>query len=324
MFPEYRPRRLRKDELIRNLTAETKINLDKLVMPVFIDETLKGPKEIESLPGLFTQTPESSEEYAKKLKKVGINAVLLFGIPETKDKEGSQAYAQDGVVQRSIKPFRKQNILVITDLCMCEYTDHGHCGILRGNDVWNDKTLDYYGKIAVSQASSGSQIIAPSGMMDGQVGAIRKALDKNGFEDIPIMAYSAKYASALYGPFRDAAKSTPSFGDRKSYQMDPANVKEAMREIELDVEEGADIIMVKPSLFYMDVIREASNRFDLPVAAYGVSGEYNMIMSAIKNRYISESAIPEYVTSAFRAGADIFITYFAEFLAERSKGKDLN
>lgn len=321
MFPEYRPRRLRANPLLRSLTGETKISLDRLIMPVFIDENLTEPQEIPSLPSIFTQTLDSVDEYAKHLKKIGVNAVLLFGIPEKKDSEGSQSFADDGVIQRSIKSFRNNDLLVVTDLCMCEYTDHGHCGILRGKEVWNDKTLDYYGKIAVSQAEAGSNIIAPSGMMDGQVKKIRNELDGNGFENIPIMAYSAKYASSLYGPFRDAAKSTPSFGDRKTYQMDPANINEAMREIELDIEEGADIIMVKPSLFYMDVIREASTIFNRPLAAYGVSGEYNMIINAVKNGFISESAINEYVTSVFRAGADIFITYFAESLAEGMKGK---
>ncbi|MCL4320004.1 MAG: porphobilinogen synthase [Candidatus Thermoplasmatota archaeon] len=321
MFPEYRPRRLRANPLLRSLTGETKISLDRLIMPVFIDENLTEPQEIPSLPSIFTQTLDSVDEYAKHLKKIGVNTVLLFGIPEKKDSEGSQSFADDGVIQRSIKSFRNNDLLVVTDLCMCEYTDHGHCGILRGKEVWNDKTLDYYGKIAVSQAEAGSNIIAPSGMMDGQVKKIRNELDGNGFENIPIMAYSAKYASSLYGPFRDAAKSTPSFGDRKTYQMDPANINEAMREIELDIEEGADIIMVKPSLFYMDVIREASTIFNRPLAAYGVSGEYNMIINAVKNGFISESAINEYVTSIFRAGADIFITYFAESLAEGMKGK---
>ncbi|EQB69072.1 porphobilinogen synthase [Cuniculiplasma divulgatum] len=321
MFPEYRPRRLRANPLLRSLTGETKISLDRLIMPVFIDENLTEPQEIPSLPSIFTQTLDSVDEYAKHLKKIGVNTVLLFGIPEKKDSEGSQSFADDGVIQRSIKSFRNNDLLVVTDLCMCEYTDHGHCGILRGKEVWNDKTLDYYGKIAVSQAEAGSNIIAPSGMMDGQVKKIRNELDGNGFENIPIMAYSAKYASSLYGPFRDAAKSTPSFGDRKTYQMDPANINEAMREIELDIEEGADIIMVKPSLFYMDVIREASTIFNRPLAAYGVSGEYNMIINAVKNGFISESAINEYVTSVFRAGADIFITYFAESLAEGMKGK---
>ncbi len=321
MFPEYRPRRLRANPLLRSLTGETKISLDRLIMPVFIDENLTEPQEIPSLPSIFTQTLDSVDEYAKHLKKIGVNTVLLFGIPEKKDSEGSQSFADDGIIQRSIKSFRNNELLVVTDLCMCEYTDHGHCGILRGKEVWNDKTLDYYGKIAVSQAEAGSNIIAPSGMMDGQVKKIRNELDGKGFENIPIMAYSAKYASSLYGPFRDAAKSTPSFGDRKTYQMDPANINEAMREIELDIEEGADIIMVKPSLFYMDVIREASTIFNRPLAAYGVSGEYNMIINAVKNGFISESAINEYVTSVFRAGADIFITYFAESLAEGMKGK---
>ncbi len=321
MYPEERSRRLRTSESLRNLVAENHLDRNKLIMPLFVDESIRKSEEIKSMPGIYNQTIDSLESYADRLKEIGIRSVLLFGIPEKKDGEGTQSFAKDGIVQRAIPILKKRGILVITDLCMCEYTDHGHCGILKGSEVWNDKTIDYYGKIAVSQSEAGSDIIAPSGMMDGQVGAIRKALDSYGFENIPIMAYSAKYASSLYGPFRDAAKSKPSFGDRKTYQMDPPNIKEAMKEIELDIKEGADIIMVKPALFYMDVIREASLRFNNPLAAYGVSGEYNMILNAVKNGYLSEATIDEYIISVFRAGANMFITYFAERVMAREKGK---
>ncbi len=321
MYPQNRMRRLRSSENLRNLVSETTILREKLIMPVFINENIKKPEEIGSMPGIYAYPLESLDEYCEKLGKVGIRNVLLFGIPSEKDSEGSQAYDENGIVQKAVPYFKKHGFLTITDLCMCEYTDHGHCGIIRNKDVENDTTISYYGRIAVSQAKSGADVIAPSGMMDGQVYAIRKALDENGFENIPIMAYSAKYASVLYGPFRDAARSAPSFGNRKTYQMDPPNRREAMREIQRDIEEGADMIMVKPALFYLDVIREARERFDLPLVAYGVSGEYSMIMNAIKNKLLSENAIEEYVTSIFRAGADMVITYFAQYLGEKLEGK---
>ncbi|MCL4345974.1 MAG: porphobilinogen synthase [Candidatus Thermoplasmatota archaeon] len=319
MFPENRPRRTRRTENLRNLVSETSILREKLIMPVFVDENIKEPKEIQSMPGIFSYPLSELDSYARHLKNIGIRNVLLFGIPESKDGEGSQAYDENGIVQKAIPYFRKNDLLVITDLCMCEYTDHGHCGIVVNGDVDNDATISYYGKIAVSQASAGADMIAPSGMMDGQVAEIRRSLDQAGFNHIPVMAYSAKYASSLYGPFRDAAQSTPSFGNRKTYQMDPANVREAMREIEEDILEGADLIMVKPALFYLDVVREARQRFDLPLVSYGVSGEYSLIMNGIRQKLIAESAIDEYLTSIFRAGADMVITYFAQYLCERTQ-----
>ena len=322
MYPELRMRRLRRNDRIRSLVSETSIIREKLIMPVFVDENISEPKEIQSMPGIFSYPISSLDSYGEHLSKIGIKNVLLFGVPYSKDSQGSQAYDDNGVVQRAIPYFKKHGLLVICDLCMCEYTDHGHCGIIVDGDVDNDETISYYGRIAVSQAKAGADIIAPSGMMDGQVREIRRSLDQNGFENIPIMAYSAKYASSLYGPFRDAAQSTPSFGDRKTYQMDPANVREAIREIQEDVQEGADIIMVKPALFYLDVLRTARERFDLPLVSYGVSGEYSLIMNGIKQKLISESSIDEYVTSIFRAGADMVITYFAQYLCERTAEKD--
>lgn len=322
MYPELRMRRLRRNDRIRSLVSETSIIREKLIMPVFVDENISEPKEIQSMPGIFSYPISSLDSYGEYLSKIGIKNVLLFGVPYSKDSQGSQAYDDNGVVQRAIPYFKKHGLLVICDLCMCEYTDHGHCGIIVDGDVDNDETISYYGRIAVSQAKAGADIIAPSGMMDGQVREIRRSLDQNGFENIPIMAYSAKYASSLYGPFRDAAQSTPSFGDRKTYQMDPANVREAIREIQEDVQEGADIIMVKPALFYLDVLRTARERFDLPLVSYGVSGEYSLIMNGIKQKLISESSIDEYVTSIFRAGADMVITYFAQYLCERTAEKD--
>ena len=322
MYPELRMRRLRRNDRNRSLVSETSIIREKLIMPVFVDENISEPKEIQSMPGIFSYPISSLDSYGEHLSKIGIKNVLLFGVPYSKDSQGSQAYDDNGVVQRAIPYFKKHGLLVICDLCMCEYTDHGHCGIIVDGNVDNDETISYYGRIAVSQAKAGADIIAPSGMMDGQVREIRRSLDQNGFENIPIMAYSAKYASSLYGPFRDAAQSTPSFGDRKTYQMDPANVREAIREIQEDVQEGADIIMVKPALFYLDVLRTARERFDLPLVSYGVSGEYSLIMNGIKQKLISESSIDEYVTSIFRAGADMVITYFAQYLCERSAEKD--
>ena len=310
-------RRLRYSQKIREMVSENFINPSKLVMPVFVDETITSPVEIRSMPGIFSHDLGSLEGYGRILFKKGVRNVLIFGIPRRKDPQGAESYNNDGVSQSAIRILSKMGFVVIADLCMCEYTDHGHCGILKGSTVDNDSTLEIYGKIAVSQAKAGAAIIAPSGMMDGQVKAIRNALDHAGFTEIPIMAYSAKYSSQLYGPFRDAAKSTPSFGDRKTYQMNPANAREAMREIQLDVDEGADMIMVKPALFYLDVVKEARRTFSLPLVAYGVSGEYSMIKNAVDTGLLGEAAITEYAVSIFRAGADILITYFAEYLAER-------
>ena len=318
MFPVSRPRRLRTSQTIRDLVSESSIDPRKLIMPVFADETTEKPKPVKSMPGISRYPVNGLSIHLDELESSGVNGVLFFGIPSSKNETGSSAFDQDGVVQRSIR-IAKENtgLTVVADLCMCEYTSHGHCGILKGQYVDNDETLKVYQKIALSYASSGADIIAPSGMMDGQVAAIREVLDNNGYENLPVMAYSAKYASTMYGPFRDAAESTPSFGDRKTYQMDARNSREAMREIELDLAEGAEIIMVKPALFYLDVIRMARERFDHPIAAYSVSGEYSMIKNAVDNGFLSEGAIIESINSIFRAGADIVITYFAKYLAEK-------
>ncbi|MHB8361244.1 MAG: porphobilinogen synthase [Thermoplasmataceae archaeon] len=315
MYPLNRIRRLRYNEKLRNLVSETKIDIDRMIMPVFVDESLEDKKLIESMTGIYQHSLNSSEEYAKHLNKIGVKWVLLFGIPKTKDAQGTQSHNDQGIIQRAIPIFKENGLGVITDLCMCEYTNHGHCGILRGNTVDNDATIKVYGKIAESQANSGADIIAPSGMMDGQVKVIREALDNSGHDDTPIMSYSSKYSSALYGPFREAAKSSPSFGDRKTYQMNPANRSEAMREIALDIEEGTDIIMVKPALFYMDIVRMAKDMFNLPLAAYSVSGEYQMIRNAVDRKFLPEAAIEESTISIFRGGADIVISYFTEYLA---------
>ena len=315
MFPVRRMRRLRINESIRDMLRENTINGDRLVMPVFVDENIKSKKELSALPGIYTHSPESYMDYVMDLEKNRVRSILLFGVPETKDSKGTSSYDRNGVVQKAIdyaKSSTRMNI--VADLCLCEYTDHGHCGLVEGGYVNNDRTLEIYQKIALSYAEAGVDIIAPSGMMDGQVRAIREALDGEGFENVIIMAYSSKYSSNLYGPFREAAQSTPGFGDRKSYQMDYSNSMEAMREIDLDIKEGADIVMVKPALFYLDIISKAKELYNMPLAAYNVSGEYTMIMSAIKNGYLGKDTINEAVTSIFRAGADIVISYFTEAL----------
>lgn len=318
MFPAARPRRLRSSQNIRDMVSETSIDRNKLVMPVFVDESASAPVPVQSMPGIYRQTQGSLEGYLKHLEEIGVRSILFFGIPSNKDAEGSSSYDPEGVVQKSIRIARERSSLtVMADLCMCEYTSHGHCGILDGKNVNNDSTLESYGRIALSYAKAGVDIVAPSGMMDGQVAFIREVLDSAGFHNIPIMAYSAKYSSAMYGPFRDAADSTPSFGDRKTYQMDPRNSREAMEEIALDVSEGADMIMVKPAMPYLDIIRKARDMIDLPLAAYSVSGEYSMIMNAIESGFLPESAIEETVVSIFRAGADIVITYFTQHLCEK-------
>ena len=313
-------RRLRNSEPIRDMLRETRISGERLVMPVFVDENLKAKKELSSLPGIYTYSPEYYHNYIQDLEGIGTKSILLFGIPGTKDSRGSSAYDRNGVVQEAIRDAKASTGMnVIADLCLCEYTDHGHCGIVEDNYVNNDKTLEIYQKIALSYAESGVDIIAPSGMMDGQVKAIRQVLDEEGFEKVMVMAYSSKYSSNLYGPFREAAQSTPGFGDRKSYQMDYSNSREALMEIDLDVKEGADIVMVKPAIFYLDIISRARSLYNLPIAAYNVSGEYSMIMSAIRNGYLAEDTIREAVTSIFRAGADIVISYFTEALLREGK-----
>ena len=318
-YPDYRPRRLRKNENFRRMIRETKLSVDDLVYPLFVTFGKDVKKPITSMPGNFQMSIDYLVKEGQKTKDMGIPAVLLFGIPEKKDETASGAFTEDGIIQRAVREIKDKvpDILVITDLCLCEYTSHGHCGMLEGDEVDNDSTLEVLAETAVSHAKAGVDIVAPSGMMDGQVVAIREALDDAGYETLPIMAYSAKYASCFYGPFREAAESAPQFGDRKAYQMDPPNSDEAIREITLDVEEGADIIMVKPALPYLDIIRRAKEEFDLPLAAYNVSGEFSMIKAAANLGWIDgERAMMETLISIKRAGADIIITYFAQEAAD--------
>lgn len=313
-FPEYRPRRMRKNENFRRMIRETRLSVDDFMYPLFT-VTGKGVKKpIASMPGNYQMSIDQLVREVKTAKEAGIPAVLLFGIPDRKDEVASGAFARDGLMQRAIREIKTKvpDILVVTDVCLCEYTSHGHCGMIEKGDVDNDSTLEVLAETAVSHARAGADMVAPSAMMDGQIGAIRDGLDEAGFEAIPIMAYSAKYASCFYGPFRDAAASVPQFGDRKSYQMDQANGDEAIREITLDVEEGADIIMVKPALAYLDIIRRAREEFDLPIAAYNVSGEFAMIKAASQLGWLDgRRAMMEVLTSIKRAGTDIIITYFA-------------
>ncbi len=318
-FPEYRARRLRKNENFRRLIRETSLSVDDLVYPLFAVPGKSVKKPITSMPGQFQLSVDYIAKEAQKAHELGIPAVLLFGIPAKKDEMATGAFAKDGIVQQAVKRIKNEvpDILVITDVCLCEYTSHGHCGMLEKDCVQNDATLEVLVETAISQALAGADMVAPSAMMDGQVAAIREALDENSFEDIPIMAYAAKYASSFYGPFREAAESAPQFGNRKSYQMDPANADEAIREISLDVGEGADIIMVKPALAYLDIICRAKQEFDLPLAAYNVSGEYSMIKAAAQLGWLDEGkAMIESLTAVKRAGADIIITYFAPQMAK--------
>ncbi|MBN2284769.1 MAG: porphobilinogen synthase [Deltaproteobacteria bacterium] len=321
-YPEYRPRRLRKNENLRKMVRETVLSVDDLVYPLFVRPGKKIKKPIASMPGHFQLSPDNLVREVRSARDLGIPAVLLFGIPESKDEEGTGAYDREGIIQRAVRAIKKKvpDMLVITDVCLCEYTSHGHCGILDGDDVDNDATLEILAETALSQAEAGADMVAPSAMMDGQVLAIRDILDEEGFEHIPIMAYAAKYASCFYGPFREAAEGAPQFGDRRTYQMDPSNSDEAMREIMLDVEEGADIIMVKPALPYLDIIRRAKQEFDLPLAAYNVSGEFAMIKAAAKLGWLDgDRAMMESLTAIKRAGADIIITYFAKEAAKLLK-----
>ena len=318
-YPAYRPRRLRRNENLRRMIRETKLSVDDLVYPLFATTGKGVKKPIHSMPGNYQMSVENVVKEVKATRDLGIPGVLLFGIPDQKDERGSGAYGRDGIIQRATREIKDKvpDILVIADLCLCEYTSHGHCGMIKGGDVDNDATLDVLAETAVSQARAGADIVAPSAMMDGQVQAIREALDEEGFEHIPIMAYSAKYASCFYGPFRDAAESAPKFGDRRAYQMDPPNGDEAMREIALDVEEGADIIMVKPALAYLDIIRRAREEYELPLAAYNVSGEFAMIQAAAKMGWMDgERAMMEVLTAIKRAGADIIFIYFAQDAAK--------
>ena len=310
----YRPRRLRGLAGIRNMVRETKLTVHDFVYPIFVVPGINIKKEIASLPGQYHLSADQAVEAAQQADSLGIPAVLLFGLPEYKDAKGSSAWDMKSPVQRAMTLIKKAlpDMVVIGDVCLCEYTDHGHCGLLKGQEVDNDPTLDLLARVAVSQAKAGADMIAPSDMMDGRVAAIREALDVEGFANRPIMAYSAKYASAFYGPFREAADSAPKFGDRRAYQMDPANVREALKEVDLDVAEGADIVMVKPALSYLDVISKVRETFDLPVAAYNVSGEYAMVKAAAAKGWIDEQRTTlEILTSIKRAGADIIITYHA-------------
>ncbi|WP_456400517.1 porphobilinogen synthase [Persephonella sp.] len=313
-FPVHRPRRLRKNENIRSLVRETELTVNDFIYPLFIEEGSDIKLEIPSMPGIFRYSLDRLDEELEKVVKYDIKAVLLFGIPEHKDSVGSETWNDEGIIQKAIKYIKKYNkdLYVITDVCFCEYTEHGHCGVLHDHEVANDPTLENTKKQVISHAKAGADMVAPSGMMDGVVKAIREALDSAGYTDIPIMSYSAKYASAYYGPFRDAADSSPSFGDRRSYQMDPSNRREALKEVQLDVEEGADIIMVKPALAYLDIISDLRENFNLPVAAYNVSGEYSMVKAAGKLGWIDEEKVMmETLTSIKRAGADVIITYHA-------------
>ena len=318
-FPENRPRRLRRNETLRRMVRETSLSVNDFIYPLFVVPGSGVRDPVGSMPGVFHLSVDQLVEEAEEVKALGIPAILLFGIPEEKDEVGSGAYGKDGIVQRALRELKKRvsDLLLVTDVCMCEYTSHGHCGVIKEGDVDNDATLDLLARAALSHAEAGADMVAPSDMMDGRVGAIREVLDENGFSHIPIMSYAAKYSSSFYGPFRDAAHSAPQFGDRRSYQMDPANSREAIREISLDVEEGADIIMVKPALAYLDVIRWARREFDLPLAAYNVSGEYSMIKAAAEKGWLDGNRVMmEVLTSIKRAGADIIITYFAKDAAK--------
>ncbi len=314
-----RPRRLRGNESIRRLCRETRLSPDSLIYPIFVDESLNGRRPIPALEGQYHYGLDTVVEAVEECLAAGVGRCILFGLPARKDAQGSSAWDEKGVIQEAIRAIKKAypDFYVITDVCMCEYTDHGHCGILCGEQVDNDKTLDVLARTALSHAQAGADMVAPSDMMDGRVAAIRAALDGHGFQNVPIMSYSAKYASAFYGPFREAAGSAPSFGDRRGYQMDPHNRREALKECALDVEEGADILMVKPALSYLDVIRECSDAFDLPMCAYSVSGEYAMIKAASAAGLIDEHKVMcESAVSVFRAGADMLITYYAKELAQ--------
>jgi porphobilinogen synthase len=318
-FPDYRPRRLRKSETLRRMVRETSLSVNDLILPLFVTFGRGVKKPITSMPGHYQLSVDNLVKEAKEIVKLGIPGVILFGIPEEKDESGSEAHNPKGVVQEAIRRLKDKtpDLVVITDVCMCEYTSHGHCGVIVEGDVDNDSTLDLLAKEALSHAEAGADMVAPSDMMDGRVAAIREALDDNGFDAIPIMSYAAKYSSAFYGPFREAAESTPQFGDRRSYQMDPGNSNEALREVALDIEEGADIVMVKPALPYLDIIRRIKDEFSYPVAAYNVSGEFSMIKAADKMGWMDgERAMMESLLSIKRAGADMILTYFAKEAAK--------
>lgn len=314
-FPELRLRRMRRTEALRALVRETRVEVGDLVYPLFVVEGSQLKQEITSMPGIYRYSNDLIPEEVKDIAKLGIPAIILFGIPENKDEIGSSAYHPEGVVQQAIRTIKKvtPELLVMTDVCLCEYTSHGHCGIIVNGYVDNDKTLELLAKAALSYAEAGADVVAPSDMMDGRVKVIRQALDRNGFHHIPILAYAAKFASAFYGPFREAADCTPQFGDRRSYQMAPSNWREALREVEQDIAEGADMVMVKPALAYLDIVRKVRDTFNYPLAAYNVSGEYVMVKAAVKQGWLDEREIVlEILTAIKRAGADIIITYHAK------------
>lgn len=325
LFPSYRPRRLRGSKALRKLVRETAVSVDDLIMPLFVRPGKGVKNEIGSMKGNYQMSVDVLVEEALELEGMGVSGVILFGIPDSKDPQATGAYAEDGIVQQAVRAIKEKvgDILVITDVCLCEYTDHGHCGhIVKDKrtgqyDVDNDATLELLKKTALSHAKAGADIVAPSDMMDGRVGAIREVLDKDGFTKLPIMSYAAKYASAFFGPFRDAAESPPKFGDRRTYQMDPPNAREALREVAMDIDEGADIVMVKPALPYLDIIRIIKDEFAYPVAAYSVSGEFAMVKAAAEKGWLGEREIAlEMLTSIKRAGADIIITYWAKDAAK--------
>ncbi len=314
-YPEYRPRRMRQNPNFRRLVRETRLTVDDLIYPLFVVPGNGVKEPVPSMPGVYRLSVDNLVKEVEEVASLQIPAIILFGIPESKDEVGSGAYAKDGIIQRAIRAIKEEgtDIIVITDVCMCEYTSHGHCGIIKDGDVDNDSTLEFLARTALSHAEAGADMVAPSDMMDGRVGRIRRVLDENGFTGVPIMAYSAKYCSSFYGPFRDAADSAPQFGDRRAYQMDIANAEEAMREVALDIMEGADIVMVKPALAFLDIIQRVRAQFDRPVAAYNVSGEYSMVKAAADKGWIDEKRVMmEILTGIKRAGADMILTYFAK------------
>jgi porphobilinogen synthase len=326
-FPIYRPRRLRRTENLRRMVRETRVSADDFIYPLFVVHGQGVKTEIPSMPGNYHWSIDMLPTEVEEIATLGIPAVILFGLPAVKDEVGSENYDEHGIVQQAIRAIKEAvpDLVMVTDVCMCEYTDHGHCGVVKGQGarsegrgllegyVLNDETLEYLGQVAVSHAVAGADVVAPSGMMDGMVEAIRSALDDEGFESVAIMSYAAKYASSFYGPFRDAAQSPPQFGDRRSYQMDPSNAREALREVALDIEEGADIVMVKPALPYLDIIRQVRDAFDYPLAAYNVSGEFSMVKAAAQRGWIDEQRVAlEMLTAIKRAGADMILTYFAK------------
>jgi porphobilinogen synthase len=320
-YPAYRPRRLRRSEALRRMVRETRVVAEQLVQPLFVVPGAGVEKPIASMPGIAQLSADRAAEEGRRLADAGVPAVLLFGVPERKDAHGSGATAADGIIPRALGAIRRAapGLVLMTDVCLCEYTDHGHCGVLRGEEVDNDATLPVLAAEAVAHARAGADLVAPSDMMDGRVAAIRQALDEAGFPHLPIMSYAAKFASALYGPFRDAAESTPQFGDRRGYQMDAANAEEALREVALDIDEGADIVMVKPAVHYLDLVHRVKRRFGYPVAAYHVSGEYSMVKAAAARGWLDEErVVDETLLAIRRAGADIIVTYFARDVARRA------